>query len=383
MHAPLRSLTTVLALLCPSLPALAGEPPQEPDARALFLTNCASCHGEDGDGKGTTELDRPARSFRAGGFSFGNTPEAIFRTITHGIPGSPMASFATALSDEERMSLAQYVISLGPGLPPPPENSELVVGTRPVVVRGMLPPLTSSAVLQPRALAIGLPSGMSFEYRTDDVRLLGIRQGRFIDRTDWTGRGGTPLAPLGQVVYTLNGGNPGTMFSSPAGPSLEPMLARFRGTFVRDGVDAGLRYSLRNQAGADLVEVEESCAAVSGTSASGFSRALGITSQGPTGLLHFHAFDDPHGAWTLLAAKGADSTTGALRLREDGRLDLVALRGASRLDVVTGHGLAATLLVSTEPLAVSATTLISHEPAPDDPDARLEFAQKMMAEVSR
>ena len=58
-----------------------------------------------GDGQGTTKLDRPARSFKDGGFSFGNTKEALSKTIAYGIPGSQMPAFEAALKPEERALL--------------------------------------------------------------------------------------------------------------------------------------------------------------------------------------------------------------------------------------------------------------------------------------
>ncbi|HEX6883800.1 MAG TPA: c-type cytochrome, partial [Planctomycetota bacterium] len=93
------------ALSLLGLLALATAPAAQSDserARQLFLTNCATCHGETGDGKGVTQLDRPARSFMDGGFSFGNTPEALFRTISVGIPGTPMPGFDSSLSEADR-----------------------------------------------------------------------------------------------------------------------------------------------------------------------------------------------------------------------------------------------------------------------------------------
>src|SRR5262245_57819330 len=118
MHAPRRrpSAVRVLALvLAPPLVAAALHA-QAPDdrARGRSVKNCATCHGETGDGKGTTQLDRPARSFMDGGFSFGNTPEALFRTISVGIPGTPMPAFDSSLSEEERHLVAGYVVTLGP-----------------------------------------------------------------------------------------------------------------------------------------------------------------------------------------------------------------------------------------------------------------------------
>src|SRR5262245_50761866 len=85
-----------------------------PDATAVSLPHSASCDGENGDGKGTATLDRPARSFKDGGFSYGNTPEALLRTITFGIPGTPMPAAPSVLTEAQRKALADYVISLGP-----------------------------------------------------------------------------------------------------------------------------------------------------------------------------------------------------------------------------------------------------------------------------
>ena len=115
----LMALSAVLgAVLAASPAALAAHqeeesPAQTPDARQLFLDNCASCHGETGDGQGVTELDRPARSFKDGGFSYGNTPVALFRTISVGIPGTPMpATPVKLLSDKQVWELVAYVRKL-------------------------------------------------------------------------------------------------------------------------------------------------------------------------------------------------------------------------------------------------------------------------------
>src|SRR5881396_2455460 len=112
-----------LALVHPALAQDGGDPA----ARTLFLANCATCHGETGDGKGTAQLDRPARSFMDGGFSFGNTPEALFKTISVGIPGSPMAGFDSSLSEEERRLVARYVVTLGPPVEEVKEEDMILV----------------------------------------------------------------------------------------------------------------------------------------------------------------------------------------------------------------------------------------------------------------
>ncbi|MEZ6015056.1 MAG: cytochrome c [Planctomycetota bacterium] len=172
------------------------------DTRALFMEHCAKCHGEKGDGKGWTELDRQARSFLDGGFSYGNTRGAIVRSIRHGIPGTPMPAFPDeVLTAAQRDALADFAIALGPpGTVVEPGASVLRVEDRPAVVRGMLPALGEGDQRVPRGLLIGLPSGTTFEYRADDVQLRAVRQGEFVDRRDWGDRGGIELRPLGVVT---------------------------------------------------------------------------------------------------------------------------------------------------------------------------------------
>jgi mono/diheme cytochrome c family protein len=84
--------------------------------KAAFTTNCASCHGELGDGKGPVGavLDPKPRNFAVDAFKNGDKPEQIFKTITEGIPGTPMAAWAQ-LPDEDRWGLVFYVLKLKRG----------------------------------------------------------------------------------------------------------------------------------------------------------------------------------------------------------------------------------------------------------------------------
>ena len=50
--------------------------------------------------------------FTRGQFKAGATPADVFRTMTVGLDGTPMPSFADSLSDDERWALAYYVVSL-------------------------------------------------------------------------------------------------------------------------------------------------------------------------------------------------------------------------------------------------------------------------------
>ncbi len=245
-------------------PVVAADP-----TRALFVANCAQCHGEKGDGEGVTQLDRKARSFLEGGFSYGNTKDAIVRSITHGIPGTPMPSFEKALTVEQRAALADYVIALGPErLVVDPSESEMVVEDKPLVVRGKLPPLVEGGPEIPRGLAIGTPDGLTFEYRADDVQLVRVRAGRFVNRADWNDRGGQALEMLGGVVLTFRPQwNPAQLSLVGIGADQLPadVLPRHAQLLATEahGDRASVEYRLTSGAGSDLrsVLVREHCAA--------------------------------------------------------------------------------------------------------------------------
>lgn len=181
---------------------LAREAALNLDSKALYMEHCASCHGESGDGKGNEELERPARSFLLGGYSYGNTQKAVRRSVIHGIPGTPMPAFGATLGTDEINAVADYVISLGPpGTIVQPGESVLVVEDRPLVVKGMMPAYEQGAFREPRSLIVGFPNGTTFQFRAEDSRLLTVRQGEFLDRRDWGGRGGSELQPLGTLTW--------------------------------------------------------------------------------------------------------------------------------------------------------------------------------------
>lgn len=283
--APVRALAGA-ALAAAALLASCGggaADPAAPDATlvarttngpALYAQHCALCHGAEGAGDGIVVLDRPARSFRDGGFSFGNTEEAIFRTITSGIGGTPMPGFAQVLDDAQRRAVARHVIALGPEqVPGPGAASVLAVGDRPVVVRGQFRPLVEGGPDFPRGLLVGNPDGLSYQYRADDVRLLAVRQGPFVDRTDWGERGGLPLEPLGRVIFLAEErGDPGPEWILADGA---PLRARLIATRTAGGA-ATLEYALLDEGGAERARIQERCAALGYAAAAGFGRDLRV-----------------------------------------------------------------------------------------------------------
>ncbi len=108
-------------------------PEQLKEGQKLFNQNCATCHGESGRGNGpqapvqTFDIS-PAVQEAIGApapnvpiwprdlrkpwtFRNGSNVEDIYRTITTGLLGSPMSSFAEQLTDEQRTAVAQFVKS--------------------------------------------------------------------------------------------------------------------------------------------------------------------------------------------------------------------------------------------------------------------------------
>jgi len=62
----------------------------------------------------TDDLKFPIRpaDFTRGQFKGGSTVRDIFRTMTLGLDGAPMPSFADSMSEEERWAISYYVLSL-------------------------------------------------------------------------------------------------------------------------------------------------------------------------------------------------------------------------------------------------------------------------------
>ncbi|MDP6539390.1 MAG: c-type cytochrome [Planctomycetota bacterium] len=324
-----------------------GEAPEVPvelaAARETFVELCAPCHGVAGDGRGTAELERPARSFAEGGFSFGNTTGALVRTLESGIPGTPMPAFGGQLSRERLTELARLVQLLGPGgEPEPPRGTVLEVGDRPLIVRGMLPSLVEGGAPILRGLLLGEPSGMSFQYAADDVRLLRVRLGAFVDRADWGGRGGSALLPLGKVVHSpLDPTRPARW----RGPDGGPLHARLQRTSTASGA-AMVEVELVTADGDRLATVTESPRMVATGRGSGYALAFTLRPHA-RGRVDLHPFPSTTDLSWSLTATAADSVVCYRPLESPGtELRLMTLargvtptEGGLRLDLVPGQAL--------------------------------------------
>src|SRR5215469_15378159 len=109
----------IAGVLMVCLPALSGltrraaEPPAGQEQKLkdsafiaegakLFLPNCSSayCHGSGGKGGGAPPLRDK-----------GLDAPYLFKTISNGIPGSPMRAFKSELSEEKIWELVAYIMS--------------------------------------------------------------------------------------------------------------------------------------------------------------------------------------------------------------------------------------------------------------------------------
>lgn len=84
-------------------------------SQILYGQHCAKCHGEQGhgDGEGLQPLTIRPRDFRSGQWRFAKNQNSIEQVIRDGIPGTPMPSAKSALSEEDISQLARLVLKLG------------------------------------------------------------------------------------------------------------------------------------------------------------------------------------------------------------------------------------------------------------------------------
>lgn len=102
--------------LMSSTVSFAAAPKSTPDllakGKAAFTTNCATCHGDKGDGNGpaAVALNPKPRNFAKDTFKAGMKVEQVFDTITKGLPGTLMTPYGH-IAEQDRWALAYYVLS--------------------------------------------------------------------------------------------------------------------------------------------------------------------------------------------------------------------------------------------------------------------------------
>jgi cytochrome c oxidase cbb3-type subunit I/II len=103
-------------------------PPKPPVTSSLISggkseyqeAGCAQCHGVTGKGDGPSAKDLrddwgkpiPPADLTLKPFKSGPEPEDLYRTISTGLNGTPMPSYADALGPKERWALVSYILSI-------------------------------------------------------------------------------------------------------------------------------------------------------------------------------------------------------------------------------------------------------------------------------
>jgi cytochrome c oxidase cbb3-type subunit 2 len=109
------------AMSLPGAPSFVSTPESVERGRMLYEKfKCGACHGPEGHGDGfaaaglTDDWGFPIRpfDFTRGTPKGGDRPEDFYRGFTTGLSGTPMPSFASAMSDQERWDVVSFVMDL-------------------------------------------------------------------------------------------------------------------------------------------------------------------------------------------------------------------------------------------------------------------------------
>ncbi|ULU23622.1 FTR1 family protein [Dyella terrae] len=107
------ALTDTLLQAYP-IPTAPTKTPDLTRGASLYQAQCAACHGATGHGDGPAGLQLSPRpiDFTEVSRADQRSPLSLYEVITQGVAGTPMVSYAQALSSDDRWSLAYYVGTL-------------------------------------------------------------------------------------------------------------------------------------------------------------------------------------------------------------------------------------------------------------------------------
>jgi mono/diheme cytochrome c family protein len=104
--------------------------------KTVYAQNCQACHGVNGDGKGDAAaflLPKP-RNFVQANYRLRTTPPShlptdtdLFRSVSLGMPGTPMPPWRVNLSDNDRWAVVEYIKSFSPRFADPNEDRNTVI----------------------------------------------------------------------------------------------------------------------------------------------------------------------------------------------------------------------------------------------------------------
>ncbi|MCB9358121.1 MAG: c-type cytochrome [Calditrichaeota bacterium] len=114
--------------------ALAQDTGLAADGKMLYTINCASCHGNDGQGDGprAAGLNPPPRNYKTETFKFGTDVAAIYNTLEKGSPGTSMPSFSL-LPPRDVWAMVHYVRTL---IPNPTPTDDAILAKLPEAPQG-------------------------------------------------------------------------------------------------------------------------------------------------------------------------------------------------------------------------------------------------------
>jgi mono/diheme cytochrome c family protein len=110
--------------------------------KTVYAQNCLACHGVNGDGKGDAAaflLPRP-RNFVQANFRLRSTPPSqlptdadLFRSVSLGMPGTPMPPWLVNLNENDRWAVVEYLKTFSPRFADTNEDRNTVIslGTPP------------------------------------------------------------------------------------------------------------------------------------------------------------------------------------------------------------------------------------------------------------
>lgn len=104
------------------VPDFVGSADSVKKGEEIYTERCQRCHGEKGKGPAPTfflkwdreeceDLTRPV-NFNYGVIKRGTRVEDIYQSITTGVEGTPMLSYATLLGESERWHLVSYILNI-------------------------------------------------------------------------------------------------------------------------------------------------------------------------------------------------------------------------------------------------------------------------------
>jgi mono/diheme cytochrome c family protein len=207
-------------------------PKPEPAARLIehgktvYAQNCAACHGIKGDGNGDAAaflLPKP-RNFVEAKYRLRSTPNGdlptdvdLFRSVSLGMPGTPMPPWRHILSDEDRWAVVEYIKSFSPRFADTNEGPKTVVSVGVPPARNQTSIAEGKALFSKNCIAChgesGHGDGPSAATLLDDSQMKikprdFARPGLFksgyatkeIVRTILTGFNGTPMAGFNGTI---------------------------------------------------------------------------------------------------------------------------------------------------------------------------------------